>query len=113
MPWASHDAGRAIRAPARVAFLLREHGRHIGIGIGSYVEGTGLGPFEGVTVRVQENGKVLVKSGAAPQGQGHQTMFQQIVAGSPTLSDELSTVATNIEEPGRLVDFIASSLPST
>ena len=40
------------------------------------------------------------------------TLFQKIVAGSPTLSDELSTVAMNIEEPGRLVDFIASSLPS-
>src|SRR5438067_418286 len=40
------------------------------------------------------------------------TLFQQIVAGSPTLSDELATVAANIEEPGRLVDFIASSLPS-
>jgi ATP-dependent Lon protease len=40
------------------------------------------------------------------------TLFQQIVAGSPTLSDELSTVAMNIDDPGRLVDFIASSLPS-
>jgi ATP-dependent Lon protease len=40
------------------------------------------------------------------------TLFQQIVSGSPTLSDELSTVAMNIDEPGRLVDFIASSLPS-
>ncbi len=40
------------------------------------------------------------------------TLFQQIVSGSPTLSDELSTVAMNIEEPGRLVDFIASSLPT-
>ncbi len=40
------------------------------------------------------------------------TLFQQIVAGSPTLSDELQTVAINIDEPGRLVDFVASSLPS-
>ncbi len=40
------------------------------------------------------------------------TLFQQIVTGSPTLSDELQTVALNIDEPGRLVDFIASSLPS-
>jgi len=40
------------------------------------------------------------------------TLFQQIVAGSPTLSDELSTVAGNIEDAGRMVDFIASSLPS-
>jgi len=39
------------------------------------------------------------------------TLYQQIVAGSPTLSDELQTVALNIEEPGRLVDFITSSLP--
>jgi ATP-dependent Lon protease len=37
--------------------------------------------------------------------------FQQIVTESPTLSDELRTIAANIEEPGRLVDFIASSLP--
>ncbi len=40
------------------------------------------------------------------------TLFQQIVAGSPTLSDELSTVAANIDDAGRMVDFIASSLPS-
>jgi len=40
------------------------------------------------------------------------TLFQQIVAGSPTLSDELSTVAGTIEDAGRMVDFIASSLPS-
>jgi ATP-dependent Lon protease len=37
--------------------------------------------------------------------------FQQIVAESPTLSDELRTIAANIEDPGRLVDFVASSLP--
>jgi ATP-dependent Lon protease len=37
--------------------------------------------------------------------------FQQIVSESPTLSDELRTIAENIEDPGRLVDFVASSLP--
>ncbi|HEY4052059.1 MAG TPA: endopeptidase La [Acidobacteriaceae bacterium] len=37
--------------------------------------------------------------------------FQQIVTASPTLSDELQTIALNIEDPGRLADFIASSLP--
>jgi ATP-dependent Lon protease len=37
--------------------------------------------------------------------------FQQIVAESQTLSDELRTIAANIEEPNRLVDFVASSLP--
>ncbi|HEX4020099.1 MAG TPA: endopeptidase La [Acidobacteriaceae bacterium] len=39
------------------------------------------------------------------------SQFQLIVTGSPTLSDELQTIALNIDEPGRLVDFIASSLP--
>jgi carbon-monoxide dehydrogenase large subunit len=58
----------------------RARGHHIGIGIGSYVEGTGLGPFEGVTVRVLDDGRILVQSGAAPQGQGHKTMLQQVVA---------------------------------
>ena len=40
----------------------------------------GSAPSRASRVRMQENGKVLVKSGAAPHGQGHQTMFQQIVA---------------------------------
>ena len=38
------------------------------------------------------------------------TNFQQVVSLSPLLSDDLQTLATNIEEPGRLADFIASSL---
>ena len=58
----------------------REQGRYIGLGIASYVEGTGLGPFEGVTLRVLQDGMIEVCSGAAPQGQGHRTMLQQIVA---------------------------------
>src|SRR3984885_12377846 len=37
--------------------------------------------------------------------------FQQIVSASPTLSDELQTIAANIQEPSRAADFIASSLP--
>src|SRR5690348_12194659 len=38
------------------------------------------------------------------------TNFQQVVSLSPLLSDDLQTLATNINEPGRLADFIASSL---
>jgi len=37
-------------------------------------------------------------------------LFQQIVASSPGLSDELQTIVLNIEEPGRLADFVAGSL---
>jgi carbon-monoxide dehydrogenase large subunit len=58
----------------------RSEGRYLGIGIGNYVEGTGLGPFEGVTVRVLPNGKVAVATGATSQGQGTRTTLSQIVA---------------------------------
>jgi carbon-monoxide dehydrogenase large subunit len=57
-----------------------DQGRLIGIGIGNYVEGTGLGPFEGVTVRVLPSGKVAVATGATSQGQGTRTTLSQIVA---------------------------------
>ena len=52
----------------------------LGIGIGNYVEGTGLGPFEGVTIRIMPNGKVAVATGATTQGQGTRTTLSQIVA---------------------------------
>jgi carbon-monoxide dehydrogenase large subunit len=58
----------------------RAQGRYLGIGIGDYVEGTGLGPFEGVTVRVLPSGKVAVATGATTQGQGTRTTLSQIVA---------------------------------
>ncbi len=78
-----HDA--AIRLADYANFKdrqleARRNGRYIGIGIASYVEGTGLGPFEGVTVRVLPDGKVRVKSGATSQGQGTRTTLAQIVA---------------------------------
>jgi ATP-dependent Lon protease len=40
------------------------------------------------------------------------TLFQQAVQLSPTLSDDLQTVVMNIDDPGRLGDFIAANLPS-
>ena len=38
--------------------------------------------------------------------------FQRVVELSPTLSEELGTLAANIQEPPRLADFLASNLPS-
>ncbi len=58
----------------------RRGGRYLGLGIGCYVEGTGVGPFEGATVRIDPSGKVYVSSGAASQGQGMETIFAQVVA---------------------------------
>jgi CO/xanthine dehydrogenase Mo-binding subunit len=59
---------------------LRAEGKHVGIGVVAYVEGTGIGPYEGARVQVQASGKVAVVTGVGTQGQGHFTSFAQIVA---------------------------------
>ena len=55
-------------------------GRRVGLGIGCYVEGTGVGPYEGAHVVIETSGRVNVATGLTTQGQGHQTVFAQIVA---------------------------------
>ncbi len=55
-------------------------GRRVGLGIGCYVEGTGVGPYEGGHVQVETSGRVNVATGLTTQGQGHQTILAQIVA---------------------------------
>jgi len=54
--------------------------RPIGIGLCAYVEGTGIGPFEGADIRVDPNGTVFVHLGVCAQGQGHETTLAQITA---------------------------------
>lgn len=58
----------------------RAEGRRVGIGIACYVEGTGVGPYEGGFVKVETDGTVVVATGLTTQGQGHQTAFAQVVA---------------------------------
>ena len=55
-------------------------GRRIGVGVATYVEGTGVGPFEGALVRMDETGHATVAVGACPQGQGHETVFAHLAA---------------------------------
>ena len=55
-------------------------GRTVGIGVVSYVEGTGVGPYEGARVTIQTDGRVCVATGVGTQGQGHFTSFAQLVA---------------------------------
>lgn len=55
-------------------------GRRVGLGIGCYVEGTGVGPYEGGHIQVETSGRVNVATGLTSQGQGHQTAFAQVVA---------------------------------
>jgi CO/xanthine dehydrogenase Mo-binding subunit len=59
---------------------LRAAGRCVGIGVVCYVEGTGIGPYEGARVTVEPSGKVRCATGVGTQGQGHFTVFAQLVA---------------------------------
>ncbi|MBM3778315.1 MAG: xanthine dehydrogenase family protein [Acidimicrobiia bacterium] len=71
-----YDAFRRDEQPR-----ARAAGRHVGVGIACYVEGTGIGPYEGARVTVEPGGTVRVATGVGTQGQGHYTVFAQIVAG--------------------------------
>jgi carbon-monoxide dehydrogenase large subunit len=66
-------------------------GKHLGLGLVCYVEGTGIGPYEGSRVQVQANGRVSVVTGIGTQGQGHFTSFAQIVA------DQLGVDVTEVD----------------
>ena len=69
------DLPAARREQAR----LRAEGRYLGIGIVNYVEATATAPNESAIVRVDAEGRVTVITGAAPQGQGHVTLFSRLV----------------------------------
>jgi carbon-monoxide dehydrogenase large subunit len=65
--------------PARQR-ALRAAGRYVGLGVACYVEGTGIGPYEGARVTVEPSGRVAVATGVGTQGQGHATSFAQLAA---------------------------------
>ena len=71
------EAGRYDKFSQRQADG-RKAGRYLGIGIANAVEGTGLGPFEGATIKIVPSGRVVLRTGAAPQGQAHQTTLAQL-----------------------------------
>lgn len=76
---------------ARTKPEARREGRYLGLGLVCYVEGTGIGPYEGARVQVQSNGRVSVATGIGTQGQGHFTSYAQIVA------DQLGVAVTDVD----------------
>ena len=87
-----YDSGNYLPALERAAEMvdydrfesekarLRAEGRRVGLGIVCYVEGTGIGPYEGARVTVEPSGQVRVATGVGTQGQGHYSVFAQMVA---------------------------------
>jgi carbon-monoxide dehydrogenase large subunit len=89
----------ALEAAGYEAFAQRQRearakGRYIGMGMSNAVEATGLGPYEGVTVRISTTGKIAVYTGATPHGQSHKTILAQIVADQLGVDYEDITVVT-------------------
>ena len=91
---AGYDTWRATQAE------LRPEGRLIGIGIACYVEGCGLGPYEGAKARLTNRGEVLVTLAAAPQGQGYETVYAQIA--SDAMGLDMRHIRVTTGDTGRI-----------
>ena len=98
---------KVVKMPNQSLFVFAEGLERVKV-----EEYTQLAPYMKATVNTVDEVAPPKNSEVEALQRNILTLFQQIVAGSPTLSDELSTVAMNIDDPGRLVDFVASSLPS-
>jgi aerobic carbon-monoxide dehydrogenase large subunit len=91
-----YDSGNYPALLEKALKLLgpRPAGDHVGMGLGVYVEGTGVGPYEGAHVQVLVSGKVVAATGIPSQGQAHATVFAQVVA------DELGVDVADVEVTG-------------
>src|SRR5438034_985922 len=72
----------------------RQEGRLLGVGLACYVELTGVGPFEGATIRADSAGRITVFTGVPSQGQGLETTLAQVAA------DELGVTPEDVSVIG-------------
>jgi carbon-monoxide dehydrogenase large subunit len=72
----------------------RKEGKRLGIGVVAFTEGTAVGPYEGCRITVSTNGKVTMATGYSSQGQGHFTVFAQIIADALNVNVEDVKVIT-------------------
>jgi ATP-dependent Lon protease len=97
---------KVVKMPNQSLFVFTEGNERVKVG-----EFSQLTPFMTAEFEIIDD----VDPVASPEAEALQrnvvSQFQSIVTSSPTLSDDLQTIAINIDEPGRLSDFIASSLP--
>jgi len=97
---------KVVRMPNQSRFVFTEGTERVRLVRFSQTE-----PFMVAEIEVIEDTEPVATASSEALVRNVIGQFQQIVSDSPTLSDELRTIAANIEEPGRLVDFVASSLP--
>jgi ATP-dependent Lon protease len=97
---------KVVKMPNQSLFVFTEGNERVHVG-----EFSQLTPFMTAEYETIEEIDPAVSPEAEALQRNVVSQFQAIVTSSPTLSDDLQTIAINIEEPGRLADFIASSLP--
>src|SRR6202158_479834 len=77
-----------------------------------FIELLSLRPFLRARIESQPDIVGEVDSELEALQRNAQDLFRDVVSHSPQLSDDLQSVATAIDDPGRLADFIAGTLPS-
>ena len=97
---------KVVRMPNQSRFVFTEGVERVRL-----VRYSQTGPFMVAEVETLEDEPPAPTAGVEALVRNVIGQFQQIVSESQTLSDELRTIAANIDEPSRLVDFVASSLP--
>ena len=94
---------------AKDCLRARQEGRLLGLGVACYVELTGVGPFEGATVRVDTAGRITIFTGVPSQGQGLETTLAQIAAGELGVTpDDVSVIGGDTAGIGQGVGTFAS-----
>jgi ATP-dependent Lon protease len=97
---------KVVKMPNQSLFVFTEGVERVRLGAFTQAEPFLTAEFEALTEIPLER---------SPEAEALQrnvlAQFQEIVTSSSTLSDDLQTIALNIEEPARLADFIAASLP--
>jgi ATP-dependent Lon protease len=97
---------KVVKMPNQSLFVFTEGTERVRLG-----EFAQLTPFMTAEYESVPEGDTAITPETEALQRNVVSQFQQIVTSSPTLSDDLQTIAINIDEPGRLADFIASSWP--
>jgi ATP-dependent Lon protease len=97
---------KVVRMPNQSRFVFTE-----GVGRVKVLRYSQTEPYMMAEVELLEDVEPATTSGIEALVRNVVAQFQQIVTESATLSDELRTIAASLEDPVRLVDFVASSLP--
>jgi CO/xanthine dehydrogenase Mo-binding subunit len=94
---------------AKECLRARQDGRLLGLGVACYVELTGVGPFEGATIRADAAGRITVFTGVPSQGQGLETTLAQVAAGELGVTpDEVSVIGGDTLGIGQGIGTFAS-----